>query len=814
MVSVGAWAIHSTMDCPKTGGQAVARCDLEHLFGKADARGAPSRGRRVRSGLSERGARRIITIVAVLSLLLLAAGIFLHFRDTHRHNAKVQRQQFVSLLRLAAHGLSEAVRGADTVRAPLAEDIRHVVPGFAFGHGRHFIIVDEAGKVQAFAGDGAPPAWLPRAGAPLPAALRRLVMAADGTAEVERVVLANGEELLAGAMPLRTWPGAVVLTQQADTTASSSDNTATMLLLLFAGVFVVMAGLTAIYNWQSRWTEEENCRHVDFIRRLEASLQLGRCGLWDWDISRGRIYLSPSMRQLLNLPGSEGYMGYMDLKDFLALQHPEEPPIDQLLEEGLSKGQQTFEHELRLRRAQDGWAWVKMRGALPEEQSDQGLHLVGIAVDITEQKLANDAARDAEQRLTQAIEAISESFALWDERMRMVTCNSKFREFFGLSAEACESGRTLAEVMRDAANPVRKRHAPRTLGDGAQQETIAELELADGRWLQISERPMPGGGLVSVGTDITELKRKQIELENSRRELERTVEALERSQREIRHKNEHLNMLARRFRREKERAEDALRIKSQFLANVSHELFTPLNHIIGSADAMRNEVLGELSTIYRDYAERIHASGQEISRKIHDMLEYAQLSTEYDNAEPRKTDIAGLVADVGERFMAEAERKNILLSWRAPQNLESVLDVDLVHKALMQLVSNAVRFTSRGEVRISAGLSENGELTFEVRDTGIGIPAEKIARIGQPFERAGEAYNSHSGGSGIGLAIAKAVAEKHGGRLEIDSREGAGTQVRLVVPHVTPARAQDSSGEKRQEPKTEASLQPQLFDDE
>ena len=760
----------------------MARCDLEQLFGKTDSGRIPRPGRRPGPSLTERRARRIITIIALLSLLLLAVGIFTQLLGSYRYSSQMQRQQFVALLRLAAHGLSAAVRDADTVRAPMADDIRRVLPDFAFDNGRHFIIVDADGRVRTIASAERerPAASFAHLGELLPQPLRRLVLAADGTAKVQYIRLPGGPEILVGAMPIGAWPGTVLLAQRASPAATHAQAHTFLLLSLFIGVFVVMVGLVAIYNWQSRRGEEEGNQLADFILRLETALQLGRCGLWDWDISRGRIYLSPSMRQLLGMPPMDGYM---DLKDFLALQHPTETPIDQLLEENLGLGVRTFEHELRLRHTDNRWVWVKMRGALPERQYDQIQHLVGIAVDITEQKLANDAMRNAEQRLTQAIESISESFALWDERMRLVACNSKFREFFGLPAGVCQTGETLDEVMRQATNPARKRVAPRTLDDGTQQETIAELELADGRWLQISERSLPEGGFVSVGTDISELKRKQMELENSRRELEKMVEALERSQQEIRHKNDHLNMLARRYQREKERAEEALRIKSRFLANVSHELFTPLNHIIGSADAMRNELLGELSDTYREYAERILSAGQEINRKIQDMLDFAQLSTENDDINTHTTDIGSLVAEVGERFVEEAERKGIRLSWRAPRDLKAVLDAHLLRKALMQLVSNAVRFTDEGEVYIGADMDENGQLIFEVRDTGIGIPAEKIARIGQPFERPGNAYNSHSGGSGIGLAFAKIVAEKHGGRMEIESEEGAGTRVRLYIPN-------------------------------
>jgi len=499
-------------------------------------------------------------------------------------------------------------------------------------------------------------------------------------------------------------------------------------------------------------------------------------------VARGRIYLTRSMRQLLGLPDMDGYM---DLADFLQLQHPEERPIDDLLEEQLLTGEQTFEQELRLRNQRDGtWLWLKLRGALPAD-SGSAPHLVGIAIDITAQKRAAADKRDAELLLDQAIESIFESFALWDAGMRLVKCNSKFREFHGLPEDACRPGRAYADIMSEARCRCRKREFRYVLETAQGRETVMEMEMENGRWLQVSERHMPRAGYVSVGTDITELKRKQLELEKSRRELEQTVQALEHSQAEIEYKNARLRRLARKYQQEKERAERALRMKSQILANVSHELFTPLNHMLMPADMMQHETFGPLNEQYVNYARQILKAGHEMKRKITDIMEYAELSTESRELKRDVFSPASVLAEVAEAHAAQAEEKGIVLDWRAEEELEACADAQRLKQALRQLVSNAVTFTQKGEVSISAQMDEEGTLILQVRDTGPGIPKELLSRIGQPFERVGNAYNSHQGGSGIGLAIARAVAEMHGGQLLIDSEVGRGTLVRLIIPHAT-----------------------------
>ena len=757
---------------------AVANCGLEKLLHGGEGQTVWLPGLDKPLHVSERTVRRIITLIAVLAIIVLVLALALHFAVQYAGVQQNQRQQLLTLLRLAGHGLNDITRNGDAVRMPARADLERLLPDFALDSARTFILVDADGTARIVLTKAS--LANVREGAVLPAHLLKALHAESGRLHV--VHDAEGTPLLVGVMPLATWPGRLLVVQPAGQLSGLWASSANMMVWLFLGLFFVMVGLISVYNWQAREAERAERERSRFIDRLEKALTLGRCGLWDWDVARGRIYLSSSMRGLLGLPEKDGYI---DMADFIALQHPEEKPVDVLLEEGLEAGNDTFEHEIRLRKADHGWLWLKLRGALPARETgdmDESRHLVGIAVDITAQKEAAAAMRSAEQRLLGAIESLSESFVLWNEQMRMVMCNSKFREFHGLPETACRPGLAYADIMRKARNPVRNRRVQRIHGDGPAQESIVELELADGRWLHISERSMPDGGLVSVGTDITELKAKQLELERSQRELQETVEALRQSRREIESQNERLKDMARRARQAQEAAEEALRIKSQFLANVSHELFTPLNHIIASADLMRTASIGPLPQNYREYAEKIHEAGEEVDRKIKDMLEFAELSTGKLALKREEVDLRQLIASIAEEFLPQAQKKGLHLGWQVQPGLRARLDGKRLQTLLRQLVSNAVRFTERGEVFLKAETHAGKTLVIEVRDTGIGIPQEKIDRIGQPFERAGDAYNSHRGGSGIGLAIAKIIAELHGGRLDIASAEGKGTRVRCIIP--------------------------------
>ena len=776
----GAW---EPMCQPRTGSiwgmTTVASCDLENLLHCRDGQTFRLPGLNKPLYVSERTIRRIITLIAVLAIIVLALSLALHFAAQYAGLQQSQRQQLLTLLRLAGHGLNDITRNGGTARMPTRADLERLLPGFALENGRMFIIADDAGTARVVLAAGKTPAAV-QEGAPLPSYLRDAFELESGYLHL--VQDPAGAPLLIGTMPLATGPGRLLVAQPAGRLNDLWASSANMLTSLFIGLFIIIVGLISVYNWQAAQAERARRERSRFIDRLEKALTLGRCGLWDWDVARGRIYLSSSMCGLLGLPKRDGYI---DMADFIALQHPEEKPVDVLLEEGLEAGNDTFEHEIRLRKADGGWLWLKLRGALPartEGEADTSRHLVGIAVDITAQKQAAAAMRSAEQRLLTAIESLSESFVLWNEHMRMVMCNSKFREFHGLPERACRPGAAYADIMRQARHPVRNRRLQRIYSDGPEQESIMELEMANGRWLHISERTMPDGSLVSVGTDITELKAKQLELEQSKRELQETVEALQQSRREIESQNERLKDMARRAREAQQAAEEALRIKSQFLANVSHELRTPLNHILVPAEAMRMERFGALAPKYLEYAQQIYNSGQEVLRKITDMLEFAELSAGEGKLQREETDLQHLIAKITEEFLPQAQAKGLHFGWHVQPGLRARVDGKRLQTLLRQLVSNAVRFTEKGEVFLKAETHADKTLVIEVRDTGIGIPQDKIDRIGQPFERAGDAYNSHRGGSGIGLAIAKIITELHGGRLEITSEEGKGTRVRCIIP--------------------------------
>jgi two-component system cell cycle sensor histidine kinase PleC len=597
-------------------------------------------------------------------------------------------------------------------------------------------------------------------------------------AGVMRIVLPDGVEAIAAVRNLAAPLGQVAVLHPVSRALSIWQQRRSGLALLFATAALVLTAITIGFIVQSRRARaaDEDC---DCIReRIDTALNRGHCGLWDWDLARGRIYWSDSMYAMLGYARMGQYMSFGEVSGFI---HHDDVDL-YALADAISRGEaKHLDQEFRVRDSAGNWIWLKARAELVVDRRTQAQHLVGIVVDISEQRRMAERTATADARLRDAVEAISEAFVLWDADNRLVLCNAKYQQLHKLPPELAIAGVCHDEIMRSSAQPSIDQEPMRSTR-GHDGSSSYEARLSDGRWLQINGRRTKDGGSVSVGTDITKLKQQEERLTQSEHQLLMHVTDLKASRQKLEAQAQQLADMAERYLEQKAAAESANRAKSEFLANMSHELRTPLNAIIGFSEVMQSNIFGPLGEKYSDYVRDIHSSGGYLLRFINDILNMSRLESGKVSLE--KSDIAiGLVIDEAVREVQdEIDRKGLALTIEGPRDTHLEADPHALFQILGNLLDNAVKFTpEEGQVAIRIR-PVPGAVNIFVEDSGIGIPRDKIHRIGRPFEQVeGDLTRSYKG-SGLGLAIARSLAELHGGSLRLRSAIGAGTIVMVHLP--------------------------------
>jgi signal transduction histidine kinase len=221
-----------------------------------------------------------------------------------------------------------------------------------------------------------------------------------------------------------------------------------------------------------------------------------------------------------------------------------------------------------------------------------------------------------------------------------------------------------------------------------------------------------------------------------------------------------------------------------FLATMSHELRTPLNAIIGFSELMHGELYGSLGDArYREYSGLIQGAGHHLLSLINDVLDMSKIEAGKFELHRESFDIREIIRDCLDLMRERAQHSDVELSEDIQATpLEIKADRRAIKQILLNLLSNAIKFTPAGGRVIVHAKSANNSLVISVEDTGIGIPADQVSRLGNPFVQVRNSAGAAHEGTGLGLALVRALAEIHDGRLKIESVLGLGTIVSVVLP--------------------------------
>lgn len=349
--------------------------------------------------------------------------------------------------------------------------------------------------------------------------------------------------------------------------------------------------------------------------------------------------------------------------------------------------------------------------------------------------------------------AIPMGVACWTRLGELIVCNDRYRDRLQLTG---------AQVRyHDAVKRLIARGNMKLIGED-EHSRVLELHGEDGSCLLIDERPLDDGAFMTLVSDITERKRTDTLLAAIREEQ--------------RH-------LARRYHEEKLRAEAASHAKTNFLAHLSHDIRTPLNHIIGFAELMRHQTYGPLGDArYADYVNSIKSSGEHLLASFATILDLAELEGGRKELRSEPVAVDALLDSVVQRFRGQAQRAGLTFALR--QGCGAIVSGDRLglQRMVGNIVENAIRFTpARGRITLAAFAATDG-VVIEITDTGIGMDEERLASLSQPFALGDATFTRDGVGPGLGISIARAIAELSGGRLAIDSSPSLGTTVAISLP--------------------------------
>ncbi len=486
------------------------------------------------------------------------------------------------------------------------------------------------------------------------------------------------------------------------------------------------------------------------------------------------------------------------------LLHPDERPEWTAKWVHALTTEEPFEHECHLRRTDGQYRWFISRSVPLRDETGEVHRWFGTSTDIHDQKVAQEqiaaqrdeleslvkqrtreleltvgeleaeahatrrarmAAQDSERRMQSALDGARDFVWEYDCQTREIYRSKGWSEMLGYGAVPFDSS---IEHWHEIAHPADQIPALKSFSElllGTADTHAVEYRLRDAsgdwRWVsskgKITERAADGTPLKAAGTstDITERKLADAAL-----------------------------------RAAKEEAERASRAKSEFLANMSHELRTPLNSVIGFANVLRKNRSGHLGTSELTYLDRIQANGVQLLRLIDDVLDLAKVEAGRMEMELSTVRLDEMIHDLVAQCEGQTRPGVILIADIPHAGLLLRADAHRLRQVLLNQLSNAIKFTESGSITIAVMCNEACEPTrIEVRDTGIGVAADRAATIFNSFEQADTGTARIYGGTGLGLAISRSLCEQMGFTLTMESAVGLGSTFIIgLAPNQIPRR--------------------------
>jgi two-component system, sensor histidine kinase and response regulator len=510
--------------------------------------------------------------------------------------------------------------------------------------------------------------------------------------------------------------------------------------------------------------------------RFELAVRGSRDGIWDWDVSTNAVYFSPRWKEMLGYREDEIDNHF---EEWERLVHPDDlPAAMHVLTDYLEGRRPDYEVEFRMRHRDGFWRWIYSRGEAVRDETGRPCRMAGSHTDITERKRAEQALRDSQRRFRAIFDQTFQFIGVMSPEGKLLEANRSALEFAGIR-EKDVLGRYFWETPWWSHSPELQERLKQAITDAVAGKFVrfeASHPGADGRlhYVDFSLKAVRDEAgtvimLIPEGRDITERKLAEQELQ-----------------------------------RAKEAAEAASRAKSEFVANMSHEVRTPMNGILNMTQLVLDT---PLTRNQRQSLEMVYTSAEGLMTVINDVLDFSKIEAGRLDLDPVDFHLHEMLGDTLQTLALRAHEKGLELACRVAPDVPEIVTADptRLRQVLVNLVGNAIKFTEQGEVVLTVRkgegegrqpladataptLSESCLLHFEVSDSGIGIPTEKQRLIFEPFTQADGSTTRRHGGTGLGLTISARLVDLMGGRLLVASEPGRGSTFHFAVPLGLPRR--------------------------
>ena len=474
---------------------------------------------------------------------------------------------------------------------------------------------------------------------------------------------------------------------------------------------------------------------------------------------------------------ANGYMGFdpaylknLGPKLIDELVHPDDQRQmrEHLKELETLKDGEAYQYEQRLLNIKGEWRWMFTRETIfLRDENGKPSQILGVAVDITKRKKTEEQLK----RLSLVADKIDNGVVIADSKGKVEWINNSFTRITGYSINELK-GKHPSEVMQGPGTnmaEVKKMWGKQKRHEAYSFEVLNYRKDGQPIWLSVNNTPVMENGkfagkYVEIVLDITDKKKTEFQL----------IKA-------------------------KEQAERSARIKDEFLANMSHEIRTPMNAVIGFTNLLLDTELDEdqLKSV-----ETIHNAGENLLIIINEILNFSKIESGKIEIVNKELNLHHLMTELNNLFDEKARQKKLELNFIISSSVPEMVigDEVRINQILVNLINNAIKFTEKGAITVKAktlkSTAENAEIEFSVKDTGIGIPKNKIKKIFESFTQAETDTTRRYGGTGLGLTIVKRLVEMQNGNLDVQSKLNEGSEFIFSLTYGLPAKTKKKKYEK------------------